>query len=294
MCLVPLLDGLDNVLYMPRASQPIISVGIFWIKSGVHSPSRQGPQPKKTEKIVATRDERGLYTTCVSPEEAKELTSSTAGVYNALGIHAQILRERIHMLHRSLGHIGKPRMLAVLRRNRFTNLKPSDLELLLSCDACHTGTIQKANRPKENTKRETEFGDMITTDTTSKQNIATRNGKRYANVAVDEASRWSFVRLLRRIRHTKEVALEPLLRTELKGLTKTLRSDMGTEFKNKRVDKLLKQLGIRRETACADNHHQNGLAERTIGVLFEMVRTMLADSRLPLSFWANVSSQRTA
>ena len=54
---------------------------------------------------------------------------------------------------------------------------------------------------------------------------------------------------------------------------------------NSETDKVLSELGIKREEACSDNQQQNGLAERTIGLLFETARTVLAESRLPLSFW---------
>ena len=80
---------------MPRASQLIISVGSFLDQIGgslTFTARNCYLNLKRREILVATRDERGLYTTCMSPKEAKELTSRTAGVYNALGIHAQILR----------------------------------------------------------------------------------------------------------------------------------------------------------------------------------------------------------
>ena len=80
-------------------------------------------------------------------------------------------------------------MVAALQRNNFTNLNIKDLELLTSCDACDTGKIRKANRPKEATRRPTKFGHTI------------RSHAVYSNISVDEATRWSFVKLLKRISH---------------------------------------------------------------------------------------------
>jgi hypothetical protein len=181
-------------------------------------------------------------------------------------------------------------MLLVLQRNNFTNLSAKDLDLLLACDACHSGKIQKARRPKKSTSRATVFGHTIRTDSTSRQPIRTFGHKRYANVAVDEASRWSFVTLLRTLKHTTERAMKPLLKTDLKGLTKILGSDQGSEFMNAELQALLgpDHLGIKHQSACADDQSQNGLAERTIGVLFAMVRTLIADSKLPLNFWGEL------
>jgi hypothetical protein len=280
------VDGLHNVLHMPNASQPVISVGAFLDQIGGElrfTASKCYMWIKGRSILVAKRDERGLYRTCMSKREANQLAEGTAKVN--VSIQAQVLREQIHTLHRSLGHCGRKRMLQVLKRNSFTNLKPEHLKLLTSCDACHSGKIKKAKRPKKSSKRAKTFGHTITTDSTCKQKIRTKTHMRYANVAVDEATRWSFVALLKKIKHTKRVALDPLLRSKLKGLTRTLRTDLGKEFDNGEVKRLCIQLGIKQEAACADDQHQNGLSERTIGVLFEIVRTMMADSRLPLSFW---------
>jgi hypothetical protein len=82
--------------------------------------------------------------------------------------------------------------------------------------------------------------------------------------------------------------MKKLLSTELHGETKIFGSDAGTEFLNKQMDDLLERLQIRRQTACPDDQSQNGLAERAIGVLFEMVRTLIHDAKLPLSFWGEV------
>ena len=66
---------------------------------------------------------------------------------------------------------------------------------------------------------------------------------------------------------------------------KVLRTDNGTEFKNTLVNKLLAEADIIRELTCVDTSHQNAVAERAIGVLFAMARTMLVDSALPAHFW---------
>lgn len=63
------------------------------------------------------------------------------------------------------------------------------------------------------------------------------------------------------------------------------RSDAGTEMKNKKMDHLLRRHGIARELTCTETSYQNGKAERYIGVLFAMLRTLLHESRMPQSFW---------
>ncbi|GJU94144.1 putative ribonuclease H-like domain-containing protein, partial [Tanacetum coccineum] len=71
---------------------------------------------------------------------------------------------------------------------------------------------------------------------------------------------------------------------------KIIRSDNGTEFKNKVMDDFCREKGIRREYSVARTPQQNGVAERRNRTLIEAARTMLADSKLPNTFWAEAVS----
>nr|GEU67222.1 hypothetical protein [Tanacetum cinerariifolium] len=67
---------------------------------------------------------------------------------------------------------------------------------------------------------------------------------------------------------------------------KTIRCDNGTKFKNKIMNEFCEMKGIRREFSVARTHQQNGFVERKNRTLIEAARTMLADSKLPTTFWA--------
>ncbi|GKA59461.1 ribonuclease H-like domain-containing protein, partial [Tanacetum coccineum] len=67
---------------------------------------------------------------------------------------------------------------------------------------------------------------------------------------------------------------------------KTIRCDNGTEFKNRIMNEFCEMKGIRREFSVARTPQQNGVAERKNRTLIEAARTMLADSKLPTTFWA--------
>ncbi|GJW81429.1 putative ribonuclease H-like domain-containing protein, partial [Tanacetum coccineum] len=71
---------------------------------------------------------------------------------------------------------------------------------------------------------------------------------------------------------------------------KIIRSDNGTEFKNKVMDDFYKEKGIKREYSAARTPQQNGMAERRNMTLIEAARTMLADSKLSTTFWAEAAS----
>ncbi|GJT56176.1 putative ribonuclease H-like domain-containing protein [Tanacetum coccineum] len=64
--------------------------------------------------------------------------------------------------------------------------------------------------------------------------------------------------------------------------------DNGTEFKNKEMNQFYEMKGIKREFSVARTPQQNGVAERKNRTLIEAARTMLADSKLPTTFWDEV------
>ncbi|GKE95811.1 putative ribonuclease H-like domain-containing protein, partial [Tanacetum coccineum] len=71
---------------------------------------------------------------------------------------------------------------------------------------------------------------------------------------------------------------------------KIIISDNGTEFKNNVMDEFCREKGIKREYSVARTPQQNGIAERKNRTLIEAARTMLADSKLPTTFWAEAVS----
>nr|GEU70365.1 putative ribonuclease H-like domain-containing protein [Tanacetum cinerariifolium] len=69
---------------------------------------------------------------------------------------------------------------------------------------------------------------------------------------------------------------------------KIIRCDNGTEFKNSVMNDFCAMKGIRREFSVARTPQQNGVADRRNMTLIEAARTMLADSKLPTTFWAEI------
>nr|GEU73423.1 hypothetical protein [Tanacetum cinerariifolium] len=67
---------------------------------------------------------------------------------------------------------------------------------------------------------------------------------------------------------------------------KIIRCDNGGEFRNKEMDDICLQKGIVREFSNARTPRQNGVAERRNRTLIEATKTMLADAKLPVIFWA--------
>ncbi|GJV60861.1 putative ribonuclease H-like domain-containing protein [Tanacetum coccineum] len=114
------------------------------------------------------------------------------------------------------------------------------------------------------------------------------NKKSYCLVVTDDFSRFSWVFFLA----TKDETLE-ILKNFITGIenqtnhkVKTIRCDNGTEFKNRIMNEFYEMKGIRKEFSVARTPQQNGVAEWKNRTLIEAARTMLADSKLPTTFWA--------
>ncbi|GJQ94516.1 ribonuclease H-like domain-containing protein [Tanacetum coccineum] len=67
---------------------------------------------------------------------------------------------------------------------------------------------------------------------------------------------------------------------------KIIRCDNRTEFKNNDMNQFCGMKGIKREFSVSRTPQQNEVAERKNRTLIEAARTMLADSLLPTTFWA--------
>ncbi|GJW58460.1 putative ribonuclease H-like domain-containing protein [Tanacetum coccineum] len=80
------------------------------------------------------------------------------------------------------------------------------------------------------------------------------------------------------------------IENQLNKKVKTIRCDNGTEFKNRDMIEFCGSKGIKREYSNARTPQQNGVAERKNRTLIEAARTMLADSFLPNTFWAEAVS----
>nr|GFA91860.1 putative ribonuclease H-like domain-containing protein [Tanacetum cinerariifolium] len=118
--------------------------------------------------------------------------------------------------------------------------------------------------------------------------VKSLNKKSYCLVITDDYSRFTWVFFLA----TKDET-SPILKTFITGLenqlslkVKVIRSDNGTEFKNSDLNQFCGLKVIKRELSVPRTPQQNSIAERKNMTLIEATRTMLADSLLPIPFWA--------
>ncbi|GJX10171.1 retrovirus-related pol polyprotein from transposon TNT 1-94, partial [Tanacetum coccineum] len=80
------------------------------------------------------------------------------------------------------------------------------------------------------------------------------------------------------------------IENQINHKVRIIRCDNRTEFKNNDMNQLCGMKGIKREFSVARTPQQNKVAEKKNMTLIEADRTMLADSLLPTTFWAEAVS----
>ncbi|GJR34330.1 putative ribonuclease H-like domain-containing protein [Tanacetum coccineum] len=161
-----------------------------------------------------------------------------------------------------------------------------------TCVACLKGKQHRASCKSKVLNPITKPLFMLHMDLFGPTFVSSLMHKKYCLVVTDDYSRFTWVFFLTTKDETSEI-LKNFIK-EIENLVdkkvKIIRSDNGTEFKNKVMDDFCREKGIKREYSVARTPQQNGVAERRNRTLIEAARTMLADSKLPTTFWAEAVS----
>ena len=75
-----------------------------------------------------------------------------------------------------------------------------------------------------------------------------------------------------------------LVENQMERTIKTLRTDRGREYLSEQFKQLCENKGIRRQLTIPGTPQQNGVVERRNQTLLDMVRSMMAQANLPISF----------
>ncbi|GJV84006.1 putative ribonuclease H-like domain-containing protein [Tanacetum coccineum] len=154
--------------------------------------------------------------------------------------------------HRRLGDINFKTMNKLIKGNLVRGLPSKLFEINQTCVVCQKGKQHRASFVKDDYNR----------------------------------FRWNFI--LATKDETSGILKSFITRIEnlVDQRVKVIRCDNGTEFKNKEMNQFCKRKGIKREFSVARTPQQNGVVERKNRTLIEAARTILVDSKLPTTFWA--------
>ncbi|GJX31905.1 putative ribonuclease H-like domain-containing protein [Tanacetum coccineum] len=172
--------------------------------------------------------------------------------------------------HRRLGHISFKNINKLVKDNLVRGLPTNPFENDQTYVAYLKGKQHRASCKSKVLNPITKPLFMLHIDLFGPTFVSSLMHKKYCLVVTDDYSRFTWVFFLTSKDETSEILKNfiKVIENLVDKKVKIIRSDNGTEFKNK----------------------QNGVAERRNRTLIEAARTMLADSKLPTTFWAEAVS----
>ncbi|GJS01526.1 putative ribonuclease H-like domain-containing protein [Tanacetum coccineum] len=196
------------------------------------------------------------------------------------------------MWHRRLGHLNFKTMNKLVRNNLVRGLPSKSFENDHTCVACLKGKQHKASCKTKLVNSVSKPLHTLHMDLFGPTSVSSLNHKWYCLVVTDDFSRFTWTFFLKSKDETGSILRNLITEIEnLKDLkVKIIRCDNGGEFKNREMDEFCTKKGIKREFSNARTPQQNGVAERRNRTLIEAARTMLADAKLPVTFWAEAVS----
>src|SRR3990170_3925440 len=185
-----------------------------------------------------------------------------------------------HLNFKNINKLSRKQLADGIPSLSFTKDKP--------CPGCEMGKQKRASFKTKQNFSITEPLHMLHMDLFGPVNVQTRAGKRYTLVIIDEYSRYCWVIFLRSKGEAAAEIISLIKQIELKYKRKVsqLRSDNGTEFINATLESFCTDTGISQNFSSAHSPEQNGVVERKNRTLIEAARSMLTESGLPTSFWA--------
>ena len=190
--------------------------------------------------------------------------------------------------HRRLGHTNLQTITTISNHCLVRGLPQKSFQNHEHCVSCLKGKQHKSSYKSIEESKSTKCLQLLHMDLFGPVQIMSLTKKRYCLVIIDDFSRYSWTKFLHSKDETAKIVQDFVIQVEKQFdlQVKVFRSDNGTEFRNRELDAFCVSKGIVRQYSIPRTPEQNGVVERKNRTLIEAARTMLADSGLPLIFWA--------
>src|SRR3954470_13154737 len=192
------------------------------------------------------------------------------------------------LLHRRLGHAGMKNLQTLISKKNIVGIDNVKFDKDRLCNACEAGKIAKKHHSAKTIMTTTRPLELLHMDLFGPQNYDSLGGNKYGLVIVDDFSRYTWVFFLDDKSNVYDIftSFAKRAQVEYDSKLKHIRSDNGTELKNTHIEEFLDDYGFTHEFSAAYTPQQNGVVERKNRTLIEMARTMLAEYKTPIRFWA--------
>nr|GEU80340.1 putative ribonuclease H-like domain-containing protein [Tanacetum cinerariifolium] len=203
-------------------------------------------------------------------------------------LFAKSTSDESKLWHRRLGHLNFKTMNKLVKGNLVRGLPSKLFENNQDCVACKRGKQHRAFCKSKNKNSISLPLHLFHMDLFGPTFVKSLMKKMYCLVVTDDYSRFTWIFFLASKDETSAI-----FKTFITGIenlvdhkVKVIRCDNKTEFKNREMNQFCEMKGIMRQYSVARTPQQNRVDERRNRTLIGATRTMLADSKLPTTFWA--------
>ncbi|GJV08613.1 putative ribonuclease H-like domain-containing protein [Tanacetum coccineum] len=199
---------------------------------------------------------------------------------------AKATSEESMLWHRRLGHINFKNINKLVKENLVRDLPLKRFENDQTCVACLKGKQHIASCKTKAFNPITKPLFMLHMDLFGPTFVSSLMHKKYCLVVTDDYSRFSWVFFLTTKDETSEILKNFIKEVEnlVDKKVKIIRSDNGTEFKNKVMDDFCRGKGIKIEYSVVRTPQQNGVAKRKNRTLIDVARTIIEAIRIFLAY----------
>ena len=273
---------LHNVLLVPSLAYNLLSVT---------SASKKGKIVTFSKMKCEIRDNKSSLLAVGRREGSLYYLDDDDTVHQACPTSEQS-DDRGKIWHRRLGHLGAQGMQELARSKMVQGMDFDKKQEFGFCECCIQGKSHRLPFQLSTTRRSKYPLELIHSDVCGKIGAKSLGGGEYFVTFLDDHTRHIWVYILK---HKGEVfekfkEWKALVEKSTEKKVKALRCDNGGEYTSTEFVTYLSKEGIKHELTTPHTPQQNGAAERLNRTLIEGVRTMLADSKLPHSFWAEALS----
>ncbi|GJV11344.1 retrovirus-related pol polyprotein from transposon TNT 1-94 [Tanacetum coccineum] len=190
--------------------------------------------------------------------------------------------------HQRLSHLNFATFSNLVKNNLVRGLPKMKFEKDHLCSGFEQGKIHRKHHKSKTAFASNKPLYLLHMHLCGPMRVESINGKRHVLVVVDDYSRYTWVFFLHSKDEASEVIISFIKKTQvnLQLQVQRVRTDNGTEFKNKTLAKFFDEVGISQQFYATRTPHKNGVVERRNRTLVEAARTMLTFANLPLFLWA--------
>ena len=233
----------------------------------------------------------GLYKLELDDDFSKSLLSYNINQTLTKRKRKRDLETSSMLWHQRLGHISRERLSRLVKNEVLPSLDFNDFG---TCVKCLKGKMTSVN--KKGATRSSNLLELIHTDISGPYSITGITGHNSFITYIDDYSRYMYLYLIKEKSESlttfKDYKTE--VEKQLDRQIKVVRSDRGGEYYGRHTNvgqapgpfyEFCKAQGIVNQYTMPGTPQQNGVAERRNKTLMDMVRSMLANSGLPLFLW---------